>query len=105
VAKGSTASQFSDLVHALDGADVPIGSGSMTGTYDGVHPKKTNQDDGAYIGCNVNLIAPVTVGRGAYVAAGSTITDDVPGRALAIARARQVNKEHYVDRLPGKKKS
>lgn len=56
-----------------------------------------------FIGCNSNLVAPVTIGRGAYVAAGSTITEDVPAEALSIARARQVNKENYVEKLNLKK--
>ncbi|EQB94428.1 bifunctional UDP-N-acetylglucosamine diphosphorylase/glucosamine-1-phosphate N-acetyltransferase GlmU [Geobacillus proteiniphilus] len=103
--KGSKASHLSYIGDAEVGADVNLGCGSITVNYDGVNKHMTKIEDGAFIGCNVNLIAPVTVGQGAYVAAGSTITNDVPGRALAIARARQVNKENYVDRLPGKKKS
>ena len=59
----------------------------------------TKIEDGVFIGCNSNLVAPVTIGKGAYVAAGSTITEDVPGDALALARARQVNKENYVQKL------
>ncbi|OQP04385.1 UDP-N-acetylglucosamine diphosphorylase/glucosamine-1-phosphate N-acetyltransferase [Geobacillus sp. 46C-IIa] len=103
--KGSKASHLSYIGDAEVGADVNLGCGSITVNYDGVHKYMTKIEDGAFVGCNVNLIAPVTIGQGAYVAAGSTVTDDVPGRALAIARARQVNKENYVDRLPGKKKS
>ncbi|MCX8046028.1 MAG: bifunctional UDP-N-acetylglucosamine diphosphorylase/glucosamine-1-phosphate N-acetyltransferase GlmU, partial [Anoxybacillus gonensis] len=82
-----------------------IGCGTITVNYDGVNKYVTKIEDGAFIGCNSNLIAPVVVGSGAYVAAGSTITDDVPNRALAIARARQTNKENYVERLQEKKKS
>lgn len=67
--------------------------------YDGKHKFKTKIENGAFIGCNSNLVAPVTIGEGAYVAAGSTITDDVPGRALSIARARQVNKEDYAENI------
>ena len=59
----------------------------------------TKIEDGVFIGCNSNLVAPVTIGEGAYVAAGSTITEDVPGDALALGRARQVNKENYVQKL------
>ena len=59
----------------------------------------TKIEDDVFIGCNSNLVAPVTIGEGAYVAAGSTITEDVPGDALAIGRARQVNKENYVQKL------
>ena len=57
---------------------------------------RTIIEDGAFIGCNANLIAPVTIGKDAYVAAGSTITDDVPPLSLAIARERQVVKEGWV---------
>ena len=58
----------------------------------------TTIKDDAFIGCNTNLVAPVTVGEGAYTAAGSTITEDVPDVSLGIARARQVNKEGWVTR-------
>lgn len=60
--------------------------------------------DGSFIGCNTNLVAPVTVGKNAYVAAGSTINQDVPDDALAIARERQVNKPGYANKLPRKSK-
>ncbi|MBB5325848.1 bifunctional UDP-N-acetylglucosamine pyrophosphorylase/glucosamine-1-phosphate N-acetyltransferase [Anoxybacillus tepidamans] len=103
--KGSKASHLSYIGDAEVGADVNLGCGSITVNYDGKHKYLTKIEDGAFIGCNANLIAPVTIGKGAYVAAGSTITDDVPGNALSIARARQVNKENYVDRLNAKKKS
>ena len=59
----------------------------------------TTIEDDAFIGCNSNLVAPVTVGKGAYVAAGSTITKNVPESSLAIARARQENKEGYATKL------
>ncbi|MCL6585051.1 MAG: bifunctional UDP-N-acetylglucosamine diphosphorylase/glucosamine-1-phosphate N-acetyltransferase GlmU [Anoxybacillus sp.] len=103
--KGSKASHLSYIGDAEVGEDVNLGCGSITVNYDGKNKHLTKIEDGAFIGCNANLIAPVTVGKGAYVAAGSTITDDVPGNALSIARARQVNKENYVDRLNVKKKS
>jgi bifunctional UDP-N-acetylglucosamine pyrophosphorylase/glucosamine-1-phosphate N-acetyltransferase len=64
--------------------------------YDGVTKHRSTIADGAFIGCNVNLVSPVHVGRRAYVAAGSTVTDDVPDEALAIARCRQANKEGWV---------
>ena len=66
-----------------------IGCGSITVNYDGKNKYKTIIEDGVFIGCNSNLVAPVTVGKGAYVAAGSTITKDVPAKRLSIARARQ----------------
>ncbi|WP_027410131.1 bifunctional UDP-N-acetylglucosamine diphosphorylase/glucosamine-1-phosphate N-acetyltransferase GlmU [Anoxybacteroides tepidamans] len=103
--KGSKASHLSYIGDAEVGEDVNLGCGSITVNYDGKHKYLTKIEDGAFIGCNANLIAPVTIGKGAYVAAGSTITEDVPGNALSIARARQVNKENYVDRLNIKKNS
>ena len=68
------------------------GCGTVTVNYDGAAKHRTAIGDYAFIGCNTNLVAPVKLGDGAYTAAGSTITEDVPGDALAIARARQVNK-------------
>ncbi|MEC1262043.1 bifunctional UDP-N-acetylglucosamine diphosphorylase/glucosamine-1-phosphate N-acetyltransferase GlmU [Bacillus swezeyi] len=91
----SKASHLSYIGDAEIGTDVNLGCGSITVNYDGKNKFTTKIEDGAFVGCNSNLIAPVTIGQGAYVAAGSTITDDVPGRALSIARARQVNKEDY----------
>jgi bifunctional UDP-N-acetylglucosamine pyrophosphorylase / glucosamine-1-phosphate N-acetyltransferase len=94
--KGSKASHLTYLGDAEVGSNVNIGCGSITVNYDGVHKFKTVIKDGAFVGCNSNLVAPVEIGEGAYVAAGSTITDNVPGDSLSIARARQVNKENYV---------
>lgn len=74
------------------GKRVNFGCGTVTVNYTGKSKFRTVIKDDAFIGCNTNLIAPVTVGKGAYTAAGSTITEDVPEEALAIARARQVNK-------------
>lgn len=101
--KGSKASHLSYIGDAEVGADVNIGCGTITVNYDGKNKFLTKIEDGAFIGCNSNLVAPVTVGKGAYVAAGSTITEDVPGEALAVARARQVNKEDYVGKMNVKK--
>ncbi|MFA6003364.1 MAG: bifunctional UDP-N-acetylglucosamine diphosphorylase/glucosamine-1-phosphate N-acetyltransferase GlmU [Elusimicrobiota bacterium] len=72
--------------------DVNVGAGTITCNYDGKVKHKTFIGAKAFIGSNVNLVAPVKVGRGAKIGAGSTITEDVPDAALAIARARQVNK-------------
>ncbi|OLO27431.1 UDP-N-acetylglucosamine diphosphorylase/glucosamine-1-phosphate N-acetyltransferase [Alkalihalophilus pseudofirmus] len=99
----SKASHLSYIGDAEIGADVNLGCGSITVNYDGVNKYLTKVEDGAFIGCNSNLIAPVTVGKNAYVAAGSTITDDVPEEALSVARARQVNKEGYVTKINKKK--
>lgn len=101
--KGSKASHLSYLGDAIVGEGVNVGCGSITVNYDGKNKFLTTIEDGAFIGCNSNLVAPVTVGKGAYVAAGSTITKDVPGEALSVARARQVNKENYVGKLNLKK--
>ena len=97
--EGSKASHLSYIGDAEVGKDVNIGCGSITVNYDGKNKFLTKIEDGVFIGCNSNLVAPVTVGKGAYVAAGSTITEDVPSDALALARARQVNKENYVKQL------
>ena len=99
--KGSKASHLSYIGDAEVGDDVNLGCGSITVNYDGVKKHLTKVEDGAFIGCNSNLIAPVTIGKNAYVAAGSTITKDVPGDALAIARQRQTVKNDYVNKLKG----
>ncbi|MBO0999588.1 bifunctional UDP-N-acetylglucosamine diphosphorylase/glucosamine-1-phosphate N-acetyltransferase GlmU [Bacillus sp. SD075] len=97
--KGSKASHLSYIGDAEVGENVNIGCGSITVNYDGKNKHLTKIEDNVFIGCNSNLVAPVTVGEGAYVAAGSTITQDVPQEALSVARARQVNKEDYVKNL------
>lgn len=99
----SKVSHLSYIGDADIGSDVNVGCGSITVNYDGVNKFKTVIEDGAFIGCNSNLVAPVTVGEGAFIAAGSTITEDVPKNALSIARARQVNKENYAEKLKQKK--
>jgi bifunctional UDP-N-acetylglucosamine pyrophosphorylase / glucosamine-1-phosphate N-acetyltransferase len=96
---GSKASHLSYIGDAEVGEDVNIGCGSITVNYDGKNKHLTKIEDGVFIGCNSNLVAPVTIGKGAYVAAGSTITSDVPSESLSIARAHQVNKENYVNHL------
>ncbi|MET1176467.1 bifunctional UDP-N-acetylglucosamine diphosphorylase/glucosamine-1-phosphate N-acetyltransferase GlmU [Peribacillus simplex] len=97
--EGSKASHLSYIGDAEVGENVNIGCGSITVNYDGKNKHLTKIEDNVFIGCNSNLVAPVTVGEGAYVAAGSTITQDVPPEALSVARARQVNKEDYVKNL------
>ncbi|MDR6227110.1 bifunctional UDP-N-acetylglucosamine diphosphorylase/glucosamine-1-phosphate N-acetyltransferase GlmU [Desmospora profundinema] len=103
--KGSKVSHLGYVGDADVGEDVNVGCGALTVNYDGFHKHRTIIEDGAFIGCNVNLIAPVTVGKGAYVAAGSTVTDDVPAEALAIARERQTTKREYVRKLNQKLKN
>ena len=78
------------------GKDCNFGCGTGTVTYTGKEKFRTTIGDHCFIGCNTNLVAPVTVGDYGYTAAGSTITEDVPANALAIARARQVNKDEWV---------
>lgn len=87
---------------AIIGKGVNIGAGTITCNYDGSKKHQTNIDDGAFIGSNTNLVAPVKVGSGALVAAGSTITDDIPSGALGVARERQVNKQDWVKRTHNK---
>jgi bifunctional UDP-N-acetylglucosamine pyrophosphorylase / glucosamine-1-phosphate N-acetyltransferase len=74
---------------------VNISCGVITVNYDGKVKSRTTIEDGAFVGCDTMLVAPVTIGAGAYTAAGSTITDDVPAGALAIARSRQTVKEGW----------
>lgn len=96
---GSKVSHLSYIGDAEIGKNVNVGCGSITVNYDGLNKFKTIIEDDVFVGCNTNLIAPVTVGRGALVAAGSTITKDVPEVALSIARAKQVNKEGYAKKF------
>ncbi len=93
--KGSKANHLTYLGDADIGAGVNIGAGTITCNYDGVHKHKTVIDDGVFIGSDSTLVAPVRVGKGAYVAAASCITDDVPEDALALGRARQIVKEGW----------
>ena len=80
------------------GAHVNMGCGTITVNYDGKKKFRTVVGDHAFVGCNSNLVAPVTVGTNAYVAAGSTITHDVPPDTLSIARARQKEIEGWHDK-------
>lgn len=93
--KGSKAAHLTYIGDAVVGSDVNIGCGTITVNYDGKNKSQTIIEDNAFIGCNSNLVAPVTVKENAFVAAGSTITRDVEADAMAIARARQVNKDGY----------
>jgi bifunctional UDP-N-acetylglucosamine pyrophosphorylase/glucosamine-1-phosphate N-acetyltransferase len=90
--RGSKAQHLSYLGDATIGEGVNVGAGTITCNYDGISKSPTRIEDGAFVGSDTTLIAPVTVGAGSYVAAGSTITSDVPQDAPALARARQVNK-------------
>jgi bifunctional UDP-N-acetylglucosamine pyrophosphorylase/glucosamine-1-phosphate N-acetyltransferase len=94
----SKALHLSYLGDSEVGEDVNIGAGTITCNYDGVRKNRTTIEDGVFIGSGTELIAPVKVGRKAYVAAGSTITKDVAPEALAVARARQVEIPGWVRR-------
>jgi bifunctional UDP-N-acetylglucosamine pyrophosphorylase/glucosamine-1-phosphate N-acetyltransferase len=96
--RGSKANHLSYLGDATVGEKVNVGAGTITCNYDGVKKHPTVIEDGAFIGSDTQLIAPVRVGRDAYVAAGSSITEDVPAEALAIARGRQTNKVGWARR-------
>lgn len=97
--EGSKVSHLSYIGDAEVGSRVNIGCGTITVNYDGKNKHVTTIEDDTFIGCNSNLVAPVTIGKGAFVAAGSTISKNVPENSLAIGRARQQNKEDYVKKL------
>jgi bifunctional UDP-N-acetylglucosamine pyrophosphorylase/glucosamine-1-phosphate N-acetyltransferase len=92
---GSKASHLTYLGDAEIGRDVNIGCGTITCNYDGVNKHKTVIGDDVFIGSDVQLVAPVSVGRNSLVAAGTTVTKDVPPDSLALARVPQVNKEGW----------
>ncbi len=96
VGEGSKASHLTYLGDAEIGRDVNIGCGTITCNYDGIKKHCTVIGDGVFVGSDVQLVAPVTVGNNALIAAGTTVTKDVPPDALAISRTPQVNKEGWV---------
>jgi bifunctional UDP-N-acetylglucosamine pyrophosphorylase/glucosamine-1-phosphate N-acetyltransferase len=96
---GTKVSHLAYVGDAEVGKNVNVACGVVTVNYDGVKKHKTIVKDGVFIGCNTNLIAPVTVEENSYIAAGSTITDDIPAESFAIARERQVTKEGYAPKL------
>ncbi|MGA9076495.1 MAG: DapH/DapD/GlmU-related protein, partial [Candidatus Sulfotelmatobacter sp.] len=93
--KGSKANHLTYLGDAEIGAGVNIGAGTITCNYDGVHKNTTVIEDGVFIGSDSTLVAPLRIGKGAYVAAASCITEDVPADALALGRAHQIMKEGW----------
>ncbi|MGD9807453.1 MAG: bifunctional UDP-N-acetylglucosamine diphosphorylase/glucosamine-1-phosphate N-acetyltransferase GlmU [Deferribacterales bacterium] len=101
---GSKSSHLTYLGDAEIGKDVNIGCGTITCNYDGINKYKTVIGDGVFVGSDVQLVAPVTVGAGALIAAGSTITKDVPADALGITRAGQKNLEGWVSKWKKNKK-
>ena len=96
--KGSKANHLAYLGDAIIGEQVNVGAGTITCNYDGRHKHQTVIEDGAFIGSDSQLVAPVRVGKGAYVAAGSSIVADVPAGSLGIARGKQVNKDGWVEK-------
>ncbi|MDL2259199.1 hypothetical protein LJC42_08670 [Eubacteriales bacterium OttesenSCG-928-K08] len=104
VGEGTKLPHLSYIGDADFGRRVNVGCGSVCVNYDGQKKHRTTIGDDAFIGCNTSLVAPVSVGEGAYTAAGSVITQDVPPNSLALGRARQVNKPGYVEKLREKRK-
>jgi bifunctional UDP-N-acetylglucosamine pyrophosphorylase / glucosamine-1-phosphate N-acetyltransferase len=101
--RGAKANHLAYLGDATVGDGVNVGAGTITCNYDGVAKYATTIEAGAFIGTNSSLVAPITIGAGAYVAAGSVITRDVPADALAVARGQQVVKEGWAARRTGKR--
>jgi bifunctional UDP-N-acetylglucosamine pyrophosphorylase/glucosamine-1-phosphate N-acetyltransferase len=101
---GSKANHLTYLGDTVVGQGANIGAGTITCNYDGVNKHRTVIGDGAFIGSNASLVAPVTIGAEATVAAGSTVTQDVPDQALGVARGKQRNLDGWVARRPRKKK-
>ena len=93
--KGSKANHLTYLGDAVIGEGVNIGAGTITCNYDGVNKHQTTIEDGVFVGSDSTLVAPVKLGKGSYVGAGSCITDEVPPDSLAIGRGRQINKEGW----------
>lgn len=93
--KGSKANHLTYLGDAEIGAGVNVGAGTITCNFDGVHKHKTEIGDGVFVGSDSTLVAPVKIGKGAYIGAASCVTEDVPEDALALGRARQVTKEGW----------
>ncbi|WP_410512956.1 bifunctional UDP-N-acetylglucosamine diphosphorylase/glucosamine-1-phosphate N-acetyltransferase GlmU [Paenibacillus sp. BR2-3] len=105
IGDGSKVSHLSYVGDASVGRNVNIGCGAITVNYDGYNKALTEIQDDAFIGSNVNLVAPVTVGKGAFVVAGSTITRSVQENDLAIARVRQENKPGYAEKIRSRAKA
>lgn len=96
--KGTKMAHLTYVGDADVGENCNFGCGTVTCNYDGKQKFRTTIGDRCFIGCNTNLVAPVTLGDGVYTAAGSTVTHDVPAGELAIARARQTNKSGWKDK-------
>jgi bifunctional UDP-N-acetylglucosamine pyrophosphorylase/glucosamine-1-phosphate N-acetyltransferase len=99
VGEGSKVNHLSYVGNGIIGEGVNIGAGTIFCNYDGEQKHTTVLEDGVFIGSDSQLIAPVTIKKGAYVASGTTVTRDVPEGALAVSRTKQENKEGYATRL------
>ena len=95
---GSKASHLTYIGDSDVGRDVNLGCGVVFVNYDGTNKFRSTIGDGAFIGCNTNLVSPVNVEKGAYIAAGSTVTEDVPENSLCIARSRQTNIQGWAEK-------
>ena len=94
---GSKSAHLTYIGDADIGENVNLGCGVVFVNYDGKNKHRSTVGDGCFIGCNVNLVSPVDVGDGAYIAAGSTVTKDIPKDALSVGRARQKNIENWAN--------
>lgn len=100
IGEGTKVGHLTYIGNATLGKNINVGCGVVFVNYDGTHKHHTNVGDHAFIGSNSNLVAPVNIAANSFIAAGSTITDSVEEFDMAIARARQVNKENYAKKLP-----
>ncbi|MBC8413390.1 bifunctional N-acetylglucosamine-1-phosphate uridyltransferase/glucosamine-1-phosphate acetyltransferase, partial [bacterium] len=105
IGEGSKASHLTYLGDAVIGRDVNIGAGTITCNYDGTNKFLTTIEDGVFIGSDSQLVAPVKIGKGSYVGAGSTVTEDIPAGSLALSRSKQTNIEGWADKKKKKLKS
>jgi bifunctional UDP-N-acetylglucosamine pyrophosphorylase/glucosamine-1-phosphate N-acetyltransferase len=105
MARGAKANHLAYLGDGVIGEGANVGAGTIFCNYDGVQKHTTVIEKGAFIGSDSQLVAPVRVGEGAYVATGTTVTQDVPPDALAIARVRQENKPGYASKLRARLKA
>ncbi len=103
--KGSKANHLAYLGDAVIGEGCNIGAGTITCNYDGVNKHTTTIEDGAFIGSDSQLVAPLTIGRGAYVGTGTTVREDVPAGSLAVSAGKQRNIEGWVEKKAPKKKA
>lgn len=101
--KGAKASHLSYIGDAEIGDDVNLGCGFITCNYDGVNKHKTVIENGVFVGSDSQVVAPVTIGAGSYVASGTTVTEDVPAKSLVISRGKQITKAGYAAKYTKKK--